>query len=81
MTIDAPKEVPENYDFEYRVIVGNPGEHEVQNIEAVLDISGAPNLEFAQDGGEPYHEETSSSVSIGGSTTIPFPVLAGASSA
>lgn len=81
MTIDAPQEVPENYDFEYKVIVGNPWEHEVQNVEAVLDISGAPHLEFAQDGGEPYHEETSGSVSIGGSTSIPFPILAGATNA
>ena len=52
------------------MIVGNPGEHELQNVEAVLDISGAPNLEFAQDGGEQYHEETSGMVSIGGSTSI-----------
>jgi hypothetical protein len=81
MTLDAPKEVPESYDFEYKVIVGNPGEHEVQNLEAVLDISGAPNLEFTQDGGEPYHEETSGSVSIGGSTSISFPILAGATDA
>jgi hypothetical protein len=81
MTLDAPREVPENYDFEYKVIVGNPGEHELQNVEAVLDISGAPNLEFAQEGGEPYHEETSGSVSAGGSTSISFPILAGATDA
>ena len=81
MTLDAPKEVPESYDFEYKVIVGNPWKHELQNVEAVLDISGAPNLEFAQDGGEPYHEETSGSVSIGGSTSISFPILVGATDA
>ena len=81
MTIDAPQEVPEKYDFEFKVIVGNPWDHELQNVEAVLDISGAPNLEFAQDGGEPYHEETSGSVSVGGSTSIPFPVLVGATDA
>lgn len=79
--IDSPKEVPEDYDFEYRVIVRNDGEHEVKDLEAVIDLSEAPNLIPAMGGGEPYHEEISDSVSVGGTATFTFPVLEGATEA
>jgi hypothetical protein len=79
--IDAPKEVPEDYEFEYRVIVRNDGEHEVQDLEAIIDLSEAPNLVPAVGGGEPYHEEISDSVSVGGTATFTFPVSEGATEA
>ncbi|MEE9151884.1 MAG: hypothetical protein V3U20_08655 [Thermoplasmata archaeon] len=80
ITIDAPSEVPEDYDFEFRVIVRNHEEHEVRDLEAVIDLSEAPNLEPALRG-EPYHEEIAGSVSFGGSEGFSFPVLEAASSA
>ncbi|UCG70875.1 MAG: ferric reductase-like transmembrane domain-containing protein [Thermoplasmata archaeon] len=79
--IDSPREVPEDYEFEYRVIVRNDGEHEVRDLEAVIDLSEAPNLIPAMGGREPYHEEISGSVSVGGTATFKFPVLEGATEA
>jgi uncharacterized membrane protein len=81
VTIDAPSEVPENYDFEYKVIVRNNGEHDVQDLQAVIFLAEAPNLEAQLEGGEPYHEEVSGSVTIGGTQSYTFPVVAGASEA
>ena len=57
VVIDAPSEVPVEYDFEYKVIVRNNGDHEVQDIEAIIDLSGAEFLETSLIGGEPYHDE------------------------
>lgn len=79
ITIDAPKEVPENYDFDYKVIVKNNGEHIVKNLEAVIDLSDAPNLKPSNGGGEPYHNEISGSLSIGASMVYSFPVEENAS--
>jgi hypothetical protein len=78
--IDAPREVPEDYDFEYKIIVRNHGEHSVQDLSAIIDLSDAPNLEAAL-GGEPYHDEISGSVSFGSVESYTFPILEGASSA
>jgi hypothetical protein len=72
--IDAPKEVPENHEFDYKVIVKNNGEHEVQGLMAELRLSGASHLEATVDGGEPYHDESRGSVSFGGSQSYSFPV-------
>lgn len=79
--IDAPQEVPEEYDFEYKVIVRNRGEHSVQDLSAIIDLSEAPNLEPALGGGEPYHDEISGSVSFGSPESYSFPILEGASNA
>lgn len=82
MTVDAPTEVPQDYDFDYNVLVTNPGEHDLQNVAAVLDISKAPTLEFARNGSEPYHGEESGSVSaLSQSQSFQFPILAGANEA
>jgi hypothetical protein len=81
VTIDAPSEVPENYDFEYKVIVRNNGEHDVQSLQAVIYLTEAPNLQAQLEGGEPHHEEVSGSVTAGGTQTYIFPVVAGASEA
>ncbi len=81
VTVDAPSEVPESYDFEYKVIVKNNGEHDLLNLQAVIYLSEAPNLQAQIDGGEPYHEEISGSVSAGGTQSYTFPVMAGASEA
>ncbi|UCE35982.1 MAG: ferric reductase-like transmembrane domain-containing protein [Thermoplasmata archaeon] len=78
VTIDAPKEVPDNYDFEYKVIVRNTGEHKVQKLQTVMILSEAPNLKATMEGGEPYHEEMSGSVGIGGTQSYSFPVTFGA---
>ncbi len=80
LIIDAPKEVPETYDFDYNVIVKNREEHTVQGLEAILDLSNAPNI-VSTLVGEPYHEEISGSVSVGGTEAYTFPVEQGASSA
>ncbi|UCE73279.1 MAG: hypothetical protein JSV56_09620, partial [Methanomassiliicoccales archaeon] len=81
LTVDSPSEVPEDYDFEFKVIVRNTGEHEVRNLQAKIYLTSALNLESTNETGEPYHDETSGSVSFGSSETYSFPVSQGASSA
>jgi hypothetical protein len=76
--IDAPSEVPSEFEFDYRVIVRNKGEHEVQNLEAIIDLSQAQYLETSLEGGEPYHEEISSSVAVLQTAVFSFPVTRGA---
>jgi hypothetical protein len=79
--IDAPSEVPRDYDFEFRVIVRNNGEHGVQNLEALIDLSEAEYLETSMESGEPYHDEISGSVTVMGTVTYTFPVASGANQA
>ncbi|UCE37570.1 MAG: hypothetical protein JSW00_19305 [Thermoplasmata archaeon] len=75
LTIDAPSEVPDNYEFEYKVIVRDEWKHDVLGLSALLDLSKAPNLEFTTETTEPYHMEESSSVSLSSnSDTFLFPV-------
>jgi hypothetical protein len=81
VVIDAPSEVPNGFDFDYKVIVRNNGEHEVQDLEAIIDLSEAEFLDTSLVGGEPYHEEISSSVSVMGTATFTFPVTRGANQA
>lgn len=81
LTIDAPKEVPVNYDFDYKVIVKNQGEHTVKDMEAIIDLSGAPNLKPSSGRKEPYHNEISGSMSVGALMMYPFPVEENASKA
>jgi hypothetical protein len=75
--IDAPTEVPRNFEFDYKVIVRNNGEHEVQDLEALIDLSEAAFLDTTMNSGEPYNDEISSSVSAGQTATIVFPVING----
>jgi hypothetical protein len=79
--IDSPSEVPENFDFEYKVIVRNNEEHEVQDLRAFIDLSEAEFLETDLVGGEPYHEEISDSVGVFETATFSFPVAIGATGA
>jgi uncharacterized protein affecting Mg2+/Co2+ transport len=79
--IDAPQEVPSDYEFDYKVIVRNNGEHEVQDLEAIFDLSEAEFLMTSLEGGESYHEEISDSVSIFGTATFTFPITKGATEA
>jgi hypothetical protein len=81
LIIDAPSEVPEDYEFDFKVIVKNQGEHDVQDLMAVIDLSDAPYLELASGVSEPYHQEHSGSVGIGGTETYSFPVEESASDA
>lgn len=81
LTVDAPSEVPEDYEFEFKVIVRNHGEHEVQGLQALLSLSEASTLEPLREGGEPFHDEISGSVNVGGTQTYSFPVVEGASEA
>jgi hypothetical protein len=81
VVIDAPSEVPIEYDFEYKVIVRNNGEHEVQDIEAIIDLSEAEFLETSLIGGEPYNDEITDSVGVGETAIYSFPVANGANSA
>jgi hypothetical protein len=81
VVIDAPSEVPLEYDFEYKVIVRNNGEHEVQDLEAIIDLSQAEFLETSLIGGEPYHDEITDAVSVGETAIYSFPVANGANSA
>lgn len=82
LTIDAPSEVPDNYEFDYKVIVRDEWKHEVLGLEAVLDLSRAPHLEFIFGMPEPYHMEESGSVSFSSSSaSFIFPVEENATSA
>lgn len=82
LTIDAPTEVPDDYEFDYKVIVRDEWKHEVLGLEAMLDISDAPHLEFQSGMPEPYHNEQSGSVSFSsGSQSFTFPIEDNASMA
>lgn len=81
VVIDTPSEVPVKFDFDYKVIVRNNGDHEVQDIEAIIDLSGAEFLETSLIGGEPYHDEITNAVSVGETAIHSFPVANGAISA
>ncbi len=82
LTIDAPSEVPNDYEFDYKIIVRDEWKHEVLGLEAVLDLSEAPHLEFISGIPEPYHSEESGSVSFSSSSeSFPFPVQDNASMA
>jgi hypothetical protein len=75
LTIDAPSEVPDNYEFDYKVIVRDEWKHEVLGLEAMLYLSESPHLEFISGTTEPYHTEESSSVSFSSSSeSFTFPV-------
>jgi hypothetical protein len=78
VVIDAPSEVPAAFEFDYKVIVQNNGEHEVQNLEAIIDLSEAQYLDTILEGGEPYHDEVTSSVAFRQTVSFSFPVTRGA---
>jgi hypothetical protein len=81
VVLDSPSEVPVDYEFEYKVIVQNNGEHEVQGIEAIIDLSEAGFLETSLMGGEPYSDVITDSVGVGETATYTFPITNGAISA
>ncbi|UCF08948.1 MAG: hypothetical protein JSW28_04475 [Thermoplasmata archaeon] len=79
--LDAPEEVPVDYGFEYKVVVKNPGEHTLEDVEAVIDITSAPHLRSKTEPGEPFHDEVSGTVGPGITMGYTFPVEEGAFSA
>lgn len=75
LTTDAPSEVPDNYEFDYKVIVRDEWKHEVLGLEAILYLLESPHLEFISGTPEPYHRDESSSVSFTSSSiSFTFPV-------
>ncbi len=78
VVVDAPSEVPESQEFDYKVIVRNNGDHEVTDLEAIIDLSGAQFLKTSLEGGVAFHEETTSSVAFRQTVIYIFTVTRGA---
>jgi hypothetical protein len=80
LIIDAPTEVPDDYEFDYKIIVRDEWKHEVLGLEAVIDLSDASNLEFQSGIPEPHHAEGFGTVSFSSrSVSFGFPVEENAS--
>ena len=49
---DSPSEVPEGQEFDFKVHVENPWNHELNDVQVTLDLSEAPNIFDAVGGDE-----------------------------
>lgn len=81
ITPDGPREVPEDYAFEYRVIIRNTWKHKVEDLKATIDLSNCQGVHLDIEGTPPYSSTTDDSVNMGSSDTHSFPVEEGAMSA